>query len=62
MVKDDVSIELRAFANRVSYICGLENNKKITTEEAYKMIKKHYKALKKYLKSLTEDDQEGGTA
>lgn len=52
---DDTSIELRAFANRVSYICGLENNGKLTPEEAYKKVRKHYKALKKYIKSLEED-------
>lgn len=55
MIESDTSIELRAFANRVSYICGLENNQKLTTTEAYTAIKKHYKALKKYIKSLEED-------
>ncbi len=37
---------LQEFAHRVGIICGLETGGKITTEEAYREIKKLWKALK----------------
>lgn len=44
---------LQEFAQRVSYICNLETNGKISTEEAYEQIKElwhHLKSTKKQLK------------
>ncbi|WP_164920999.1 DUF7219 family protein [Thermosynechococcus vestitus] len=38
---------LQEFAQRVSYICGLETGGKITSDEAYNQIKALWKQLKK---------------
>ncbi|MDR5639027.1 hypothetical protein QYC27_08670 [Thermosynechococcus sp. PP45] len=38
---------LQEFAQRVSYICGLETGGKISSEEAYNQIKVLWKQLKK---------------
>lgn len=38
---------LQEFAQRVSYICGLETGGKISSEEAYSQIKVLWKQLKK---------------
>jgi hypothetical protein len=43
---------LQEFANRVSLICGLETNGKLTPEESYKQIKSMFKQLKQSKKQL----------
>jgi polyhydroxyalkanoate synthesis regulator phasin len=43
---------LQEFAQRVSYICALETNGKISTEEAYEQIKSLWKQLKRSKKQL----------
>ncbi len=55
---------LQEFAQRVSYICALETNGKISTEEAYLEIKSLWKQLKKSKKQLGigEDPAHGDEA
>lgn len=50
---------LQEFAQRVSFISGLETGGKISSEEAYNEIKKLWKKLKKSKKNLGigEEDQ-----
>jgi hypothetical protein len=43
---------LQEFANRVTIICGLETNGKMTPEESYKEIKTLWKQLKRSKKEL----------
>lgn len=43
---------LQEFAQRISFICGLETNGKLTPQEAYDEIKKLYKELKASKKEL----------
>jgi isopropylmalate/homocitrate/citramalate synthase len=43
---------LQEFANRVTIICGLETNGKMTPEESYKEIKSLWKQLKRSKKEL----------
>jgi hypothetical protein len=43
---------LQEFAQRVNYICGLETNGKVTSEEAYQQIKQLWKKLRSSKKSL----------
>ncbi|MCU0565958.1 MAG: hypothetical protein MUF49_05105 [Oculatellaceae cyanobacterium Prado106] len=43
---------LQEFANRVTIICGLETNGKLTPEESYKEIKSLWKQLKRSKKAL----------
>lgn len=43
---------LQEFAQRVSYVCALETNGKVTSAEAYKQIKHLYKQLKGSKKGL----------
>ena len=43
---------LQEFANRVSIICGLESNGKISAAEAYQRIRDLYKQLKRSKKNL----------
>ncbi len=43
---------LQEFANRVSLVCGLETNGKLTPEESYKQIKTLFKQLKQSKKQL----------
>ncbi len=45
---------LQEFAQRVSYICGLESNNKISTHEAYNQIKNLWHKLKKSKKELLD--------
>lgn len=49
---------LQEFAQRVSYVCALETNGKISTDEAYQQIKSLWKQLKRSKKQLGvgEDD------
>jgi hypothetical protein len=49
LVFDD---NLQEFAQRISFICGLETNGKLTPQEAYDEIKKLYKELKASKKEL----------
>lgn len=48
---------LQEFAQRVSYVCALETNGKISTEEAYKQIKSLWKQLKRSKKQLGIGDE-----
>jgi hypothetical protein len=48
---------LQEFAQKVSYICNLETNGKITTTQAYRQIKDLWKELKNSLKQLGIEDQ-----
>lgn len=43
---------LQEFTQKISYICALETNGKISTEEAYKEIKSLWKQLKRTKKQL----------
>ncbi|MCS7225809.1 MAG: hypothetical protein NZ821_02315 [Gloeomargarita sp. SKYB31] len=43
---------LQEFAQRVSIICGLETGGKITSEEAYREIKRLWQSLKESWKNL----------
>jgi hypothetical protein len=43
---------LQEFANRVTIICGLETNGKMTPEESYKEVKSLWKQLKRSKKEL----------
>jgi isopropylmalate/homocitrate/citramalate synthase len=43
---------LQEFANRVTIICGLETNGKMTPEESYQEIKSLWKQLKRSKKEL----------
>jgi isopropylmalate/homocitrate/citramalate synthase len=43
---------LQEFANRVTIICGLETNGKMTPEESYQEIKALWKQLKRSKKEL----------
>lgn len=45
---------LQEFAQRVSLLCGLETNGKVSTEEAYKQIKTLWKLLKSSKKELLD--------
>ncbi|KKD36798.1 MAG: hypothetical protein WAN66_27095 [Limnoraphis robusta] len=47
---------LQEFAQKVNYICGLETNGKITSEEAYYRIKSLWKQLKSSKKNLNIGD------
>jgi hypothetical protein len=48
---------LQEFAQRISYICGLETGGKITALEAYKMVKRAWKELKRSKKGLGIDQE-----
>ncbi|MCS7292168.1 MAG: hypothetical protein RMI89_04240 [Gloeomargarita sp. SKYBB_i_bin120] len=48
---------LQEFAHRVGIICSLETGGKITTEEAYREIKKLWKRLKESWKNLGFQDE-----
>lgn len=43
---------LQEFAQKVNYICGLETNGKITSEDAYHRIKNLWKLLKSSKQNL----------
>jgi hypothetical protein len=43
---------LQEFAQRISFICNLETNGKISSEEAYNQIKALWKQLKRSKKQL----------
>ncbi len=43
---------LQEFAQRIGIVCGLETGGKITSEEAYKEIKKLWKSLKESWQNL----------
>lgn len=43
---------LQEFAQRISYICALETNGKLTATEAYEQVKHLYKDLKRSKKGL----------
>ncbi len=43
---------LQEFAQRIGIICGLETGGKLSSEEAYREIKKLWKSLKKSWESL----------
>jgi hypothetical protein len=43
---------LQEFSHRVSIICGLETNGKLSSEEAYQQIKSLWKELKRSKKAL----------
>lgn len=47
---------LQEFAQRVSYICAMETNGKLSQEEAYQHIRDLWKAVKRSRKGLGIDD------
>ncbi len=50
---------LQEFAQKVSYICNLETNGKITPNQAYEQIRNLWKTLKDSIKQLgLKDDQD----
>ncbi|MGK7899687.1 MAG: hypothetical protein AB4372_40245 [Xenococcus sp. (in: cyanobacteria)] len=46
---------LQQFAQQVSYLCALETNGKISSQDAYDEIKKFWKQLKKSKKELLDN-------
>ncbi len=55
---------LQEFAQRISYICALQTNGKLSAEEAYQQIKSLWKQLKSSKKQLgidesAESDEQG---
>ena len=50
-----INANLQEFAQRVSYICNLETNGKISTQDAYIQIKALWKDLRKSAKNLGID-------
>lgn len=48
---------LQEFAQKVSYICNLETNGKISSQDAYKQIKNLWGELKASIKSLGLNDK-----
>ena len=46
---------LQRFAQQVSYLCGLEANGKISSEDTYEEIKKFWKQLKRSKKELLDN-------
>lgn len=48
---------LQEFAQKASYICALETNGKISTEEAYDRIKQLWHKLKASKKGLLDDER-----
>ncbi|NBD15947.1 MAG: hypothetical protein GVY04_07305 [Cyanobacteria bacterium] len=54
---------LQEFAQKINYICNLETNGKISSEEAYHQIKDLWKGLKSSRQGLgmdeTPDDSDG---
>lgn len=48
---------LQEFAQKVSYICNLETNGKITPQDAYKQIKNLWAELKTSIKNLGLNDK-----
>ena len=51
---------LQDFCQRVMYICNLETNGKISSDEAYQEIKSLWKQLKRSKKSLKIGTEETG--
>ncbi len=49
---------LQEFAQRVNFICNLETNGKISSQQAYQEIKNLWKTLKSTRKSLELPDEE----
>lgn len=49
---------LQEFANRVSLICGLETNGKISSNEAYDQIKALWKTIKVSKKNLIDGSEQ----
>ncbi len=47
---------LQEFAQRISYLCNLENNGKISPEDAYNQIKSLWKQLKQSKKELLNQE------
>ena len=52
---------LQEFANQVSYICNLETNGKIKSDEAYNKIKQLWKALKKSKTELLDQNNQSNS-
>ena len=46
---------LQEFAQKVSYVCALESNGKISSEESYKQIKQLWRELKASKRELLDD-------
>ena len=46
---------IQEFAQKVSYICGLENNGKMSSEEAYNRIRKLWHQLKRSKRELLDN-------
>ena len=47
---------LQEFAQSISYVCNLENNGKISSEDAYNQIKSLWKQLKQSKKELLNQE------
>ena len=54
----EVTKAMDEFALKVSYICGLEQNEKISEENAFQRIKFLWKRLKKIRKKLNVEEVE----
>jgi hypothetical protein len=51
---------LQEFAQKIAYICNLETNGKISSEEAYESIKNLWQELKISKKNLLPEDLQNG--
>ncbi|MBV5259649.1 hypothetical protein FLX56_14615 [Synechococcus moorigangaii CMS01] len=58
MEKVMFNANLQEFAQRVNFICNLETNGKISSQQAYQEIKNLWKNLKSSRKSLDLPEQE----
>ena len=47
---------LQEFAQRISYLCSLQNNGKISPEDAYNQVKSLWKQLKQSKKELLNQE------
>jgi hypothetical protein len=47
---------LQEFANRVIYLCGLETNGKLSSQETYQQIKELWQQLKQSQKALLNEN------
>ena len=49
---------LKEFATKIGFVCGLESNGKLSADEAYKQIKELWKRLKRSKKNLLDRNDE----
>jgi hypothetical protein len=55
-----LNANLQEFANQISILCALETGGKLSSDEAYKQIKRKFKQLKQSRKSLRAGNRPPG--